>query len=214
MANSEHWDTGTGATTEDKGLSRLHTKVSGSWERQSEVFTKVSGSWKRVNKIWTKVSDSWEPVYWAPEVGEELVYAATSVLGNGEHWSEFEPKVKYLGGNPLDLSSWSFYASFDHQGGTGGDGTFGWTTGGAGETTIPATPSSSQTALIIGDSYGWFRVGGTSPYDTGTHSAAFGSLCPVFHCRGSHSGFGRAGFDNYSELRLYNSETEWGYGTT
>ena len=222
MANSEHWDTGTTATTEEKGPSRIYNKISGSWNRQSEIFTKVGGAWKQVNKAWIKASDAWEPVYWAPEIGETLTYAQCGVHSSqasdgGQHWAQFYPTAKYLGGDPFDLSSWDLYYLYEWRlGGEGenpGPHTRHWnpvngvTTSNNGAAPGPASTTTTSTDTVTYGNRGWFRIGGVEPYSTSTYNAApFGAFCPVFHALGGGGGAGlysRASFDNYTELRLY-----------
>ena len=232
MANSEHWDTGTSTPTDgNKGATRIWNKISGTWERQWEPHVNVSGSWKRVNKIWTKTGDEWKPVFWAPEVGEELDYGTITV--DPHHWYRADCKVKYLGGNPLDAASWSVM-SYDTRyqnnstsaGNTSGvSGGTTWVTGTAGNKSIYSY-SGSTGGSDAGTINLNIRVGGMD-YDvadgsaytrnqSGTQAAVTvtgapaGAFCPVVHLNsvggaywgtGSQAAWSRKSYDNDDELQ-------------
>lgn len=231
MANSQHWDTGTGTPSDgNKGVPRIFNKVGGVWKRQWEPSVNVSGSWKQVSKVWTKVSDAWKPVFWSPEIGEELEYGYARI--DPYHWYKVYCKVKYLGGDPLDAASWSVNTyTATYQGTTDNAGTTGgWVTGTSGQTKIWDFSGSTHGG-DTGDRHRTvnvnIRVGGTDYDDGGSKAAPAGSFMPVFHVyapgsdpNGSGAGVAvwqRIGYDNATELShgpTYQASTPWGYSLT
>jgi len=231
MANSEHWDTGTSTPTDgNKGAPRIWNKIGGTWERQWEPSVNVSGSWKQVNKIWTKTGDEWKPVFWAPEIGEEIEYGPTQT--SPYHWWKSYFKVKYLGGDPLDAASWSvmsYGTTYQAPSTTGSGNSSGvaggtaWVTGTAGDTSI----WSYTGAFGRGTNTINIRVGGTDYDDGGSKAAPAGSFMPVVHmyatatdpngAGGGAAGWARLGYDNATEIthaQIFQASTPWGYSLT
>ena len=214
MANSEHWDTGSGTPSDgNAGVPRIWNKIGGTWERQWEPSVKVSGSWKQVSKVWTKVSDAWKPVFWAPEIGVACEYGSTYI--DPLHWLQSSARAKYLGGDPLDGASWSIEMyDTEYQGASGsgsvGNANTGWQTGTAGSTVIHNRTITVGSGHYGGEqtAYLYFRVGGTVYDDGGTYAASFGSFMPVCHYMSFNSDSGadpvwqRLGFDNAGQLNV------------
>jgi hypothetical protein len=170
------------------------------------------------------VSDAWKPVFWAPEIGEEIEYGYGRI--DPHHWWISYFKVKYLGGDPLDAASWSVM-SYDttYQGGntslgnsSGVAGGTAWVTGTAGDTSIWSfTGAFGQGTNTIN-----IRVGGTDYDDGGSKAAPAGSFMPVVHMYATDTDtagavWQRIGYDNSSEIThglIYQASTPWGYSLT
>ncbi len=218
MANSEHWDTGTSTPTDgNKGAPRIWNKIGGTWERQWEPSVNVSGSWKKVNKIWTKTGDEWKPVFWAPEVGEELDYGYLQVQPH--YWYKAYCKVKYLGGDPLDAASWQLNIHTTTYNGnpSSAGNTSGWITGSAGNKSIYTHYNSTDGGFDVD-----VRVGGmdydVEDYSTTVTGAPAGAFCPVYHLSTrSNNRYARRSYDNRDELDHDNVATAsnpWSYSLT